>query len=61
MPTESIASKKIIEAVLGTVTPDSFGGKVSAEAVRAATDSPTDSDRVTGETGTDKNDSSKPS
>ena len=57
MPTESIASKKIIEAVLGTVTPDSFGGKVSAEAVRAATDSTTDSERLTGVAGNNKNDS----
>ena len=56
MPTESIASKKIIEAVLGTVTPDSFGGKLSAGAVRAATDSTIDSDEIASETGTVKND-----
>ena len=56
MPTESIAAKKIIEAVLGTMTPDSFGGRVSAEAVQAATQSSTDKDRITGETGAAKND-----
>ncbi len=43
MPPESIAPGKIIEAVLGTVTPGSPGGKVSAEAIQAASDSAADS------------------
>jgi membrane protein len=39
LPPQSITPKIVIEAVLGTITPDSFGGKVSAEAVQAATNS----------------------
>lgn len=39
LPPDSITPKIVIEAVLGTMTPDSFGGRVSAEVVRAATDS----------------------
>jgi len=36
LPPESLSSNHIIEAVLGTITPESAGGKLSADAVRAA-------------------------
>ena len=36
-PPESVSPKQIIEAVLGTMTPNSSGGKMSAAAVEAAT------------------------
>jgi membrane protein len=39
LPPESITPRLVIEAVLGTMTPDSFGGRVSAEVVQAETDS----------------------
>ena len=52
LPPASITSKIVIEAVLGTVTPDSFGGRVSAEVVQAATDSICDDTDVTDQTAT---------
>lgn len=36
LPPESVTSSLIVEAVLGTITPDSDGGKKSTEAVKAA-------------------------
>ncbi len=39
LPPESLSPKLIIKAVLGTMTPDSIGGKISGDAVQAATNS----------------------
>ena len=47
LPPESITPKIVIEAVLGTMTPDSFGGRVSAEVVQAATNSICEDNDVT--------------